>query len=83
LLDRLEDADQFGLDLANAIEFLSKYSWEQNDVPLTPHGRLGSDFSYPINSEFLLITHRKTDRTGEGKPLLFHFFLETIEQIKT
>jgi hypothetical protein len=77
LLDALGDDETFNDDLAKALKSLHESGWDRS---FESHGNSGSDFSYPINSEFVLIFRRTTDRYDEGKPKLIHFYLKTIER---
>ena len=77
-----DSADAFGSDLAKALERIKQYKWD-GSLPIRPHGSSGTDFSCPINEEFILVFSRETDRTGEGVPLTVHLHLQTIESVAT
>ncbi|HEV2991561.1 MAG TPA: hypothetical protein VG759_24210 [Candidatus Angelobacter sp.] len=75
-MDALSD-EGFESDLANALKTIQKSDF---DTEFNPHGKSGHDFSFPINAEFLLVFRRETDRDAQGKPLLVHLYLKTIER---
>ena len=74
-----DDVNSFETDVANALIALESCEWDKDrtNPPLKPHGRSGRDFSYPINTEFVLIVRRDTDRV-EHKPRVVHLYLKTI-----
>jgi len=77
-----DSADALGFDLAKALRKIKLYKWD-GSLPIRPHGSSGTDFSYPINEEFIVVFSRQTDRTGEGVPLTIHLYLQTIESVAT
>lgn len=77
-----DSADALGSDLAKALKEIKQYKWD-GSRPVRQHGSSGTDFSYPINEEFILVFSRETDRTGEGAPLTIHLYLKTIERVPT
>jgi len=77
LLDALGEDDNFTDDLATALKSLHD---SPSDKKFESYGYLGSDFLYPINSEFAIVFRRATDRDGEGRPSLVHLYLKTIER---
>jgi hypothetical protein len=85
LLEALEEeggVEAFETDLANALKTLEAYTWDKDADRIKPHGGSGRDFSYPINTEFLLVLRRDTVRDSEHKPILVHLYLKTIERVK-
>ena len=78
LLEAFEEDDEFESDLANAVTTLQQSEF---DRPFQRHCNFGSDFSYPINREFVLIFRRETDRDGQLHPIRVHFYLKTIERL--
>jgi hypothetical protein len=78
LLEALEKDEEFESDLAKALTTLQQSEF---DKPFQRHGNFGSDFSLPINREFVLIFRRETDRDGQQHPIRVHFYLKTIERL--
>ena len=87
-IDKLSDvldrdyAEQFGDDLAKAIDSLVGYYESDcagDNLPIKAHGQSGSEFEYPINEDCVLIFRLSTDRDGPGKVLAIHIFLKNIE----
>lgn len=74
-----DDDEDFHTDLVNALVTLKQSDW---DEAFKPHGHSGHDFSYPINDKLVLVFRIETDRDGQGRPLLVHRYLKTIEIVR-